>query len=316
VNKKSVKKESDWKTYTSSSTNVNLAIDVNSKMNYIFNIESLHKTRAALVYAEVRCQILEDVLRVRLSDGITPKYFNRQVGGIKFIPPVEHSDETKMKISASLIQKYVINPHWRSTLTETEITNFNDKYYAGQQHYLYRLMNDTDRIKFINDNFVGENNPMFGIEPHNKGKSFEEEYGVELSNSIKKRLSESCGRSGESNGMYGKTHTVEQKEKWKTDSRRVHKGKSNGMFGKSVTDIMPPEKIEQWKENISKSSKGRKRKSESIEKMKTTLASKDRSRPVFVCSHCQRTIGGEANFKKHGSTYCRANKKNEKDSEA
>lgn len=309
VNKKSVKKESDWKTYTSSSTHINLAIEANGKVNYTFNIESLHKTRAALVYAEVRCQILEDVLRVRLADGITPKYFNRQVGGVKFIPPVEHSDETKMKISASLVQKYALNSHWRSTLTETEIVSLNEKYYAGPQHYLYRLMNDSDRVKFINDNFVGDNNPMHGVEPHNKGKSFEEEYGAELAKSMKKTLSESSGRAGENNGMYGKTHTTEQKEKWRTDTRRIHKGQSNGMFGKSVTEIMPPEKIEQWKENISKSSMGRIRKAESIEKMKNTLATKDRTRPVFACPQCQREIGGEANFKKHVSTYCRANEK-------
>jgi Putative endonuclease segE, GIY-YIG domain/NUMOD3 motif len=309
INKKRMKKESDWKTYTSSSTHLNLAIENNGKMNYTFNIESLHKTRAALVYAEVRYLILEDVLRVRLADGITPKYFNRQVSGVKFIPPIEHSEETKMKISASLVQKYALYPHWRSTLTEEEIANLNDKYYTGQNHYLYRLMNIEDHNKFINDNFMGENNPMYEKEPHNKDKSFEEEYGLDIADSLKKKLSESCGRSGENNGMYGKTHTDEQKEKWRTDPRRIHKGKANGMFGKSVTDIMPPEKIIQWKENIRKSSQGRKRKAESIEKMKATLAEKDRKRPTFTCSHCQRTIGGEANFKKHVSTYCRANEK-------
>jgi len=309
VNKKSVKKASDWKTYTSSSTHVNLAIEKFGKENYIFMIESLHKSRASLVYAEVRCQILEDVLRVRLEDGITPKYFNRQVGGIKFIPPTEVSTETKMKISASLVQRYSTDPHWRSELTESDLKILNEKYYLNQQHYLYRLMNDEERSKFIDDHFKGENNPMHGVEPHNKGKTLDESYGIDTAIEMRQKLSEKCGRSGEENGMYGKTHTDAQKEKWKNDPRRVRPGETNGMFGKSVTDIMSPEKTKQWKENISKSSKGRIRSPESINKMKETLSVQDRSRPIFTCPNCARAIGGEGNFKRHTDMYCRANEK-------
>ena len=309
VNKRSVKKESDWKSYTSSSVHVNNAIIECGKENYIFAIESLHKTRGSLVYAEVRCQILEDVLRIKLEDGITPKYFNRQIGGVKFIPPAEVSDETRMKIRETLIQRYLLSPHWRSTLSEEEMTALNTKYYCGKQHYMHRLMNDIDRITFINSNYAGENNPMYGIVSHRKGKSFEEEYGHDIAISMKAVLSEKCGRSGEDNGMFGKTHTDEQKEAWKTDTRRIHKGENNGMFGKSVTDVMSPEKIEQWKENISKSSRGRIRSPEAIAKMKKTNSEKDRSRPIFTCTHCAREIGGEGNFKRHTSTYCKENKK-------
>ena len=96
VNKKKVIKESDWKTYTSSSTHINKAIELEGKDKFLFEIESLHKTRASLVYAEVRYQILEDVLRCRMEDG-TRKYFNGMISGVKFLPPVEHPDETKMK---------------------------------------------------------------------------------------------------------------------------------------------------------------------------------------------------------------------------
>jgi hypothetical protein len=96
VNKKKVIKESDWKTYTSSSTHINKAIELVGKDKFRFEIESLHKTRASLVYAEVRYQITEEVLRARMPDG-TRKYFNGIISGVKFLPPVEHPDEILMK---------------------------------------------------------------------------------------------------------------------------------------------------------------------------------------------------------------------------
>ena len=67
--KKMVITENDWKTYTSSSTHINTAISTYGKESFKFEIESLHSTRGSLVYAEVRYQVTEDVLRARLSDG-------------------------------------------------------------------------------------------------------------------------------------------------------------------------------------------------------------------------------------------------------
>lgn len=96
VNKKKVIKESDWKTYTGSSVRLNLAIAATGKDNYKFEIISLHKTRASLVYAEVKLQIAEEVLRTRLPNG-DRKYYNGLISGIKFIPPAETLEESKMK---------------------------------------------------------------------------------------------------------------------------------------------------------------------------------------------------------------------------
>lgn len=96
VNKKKVIKESDWKTYTSSSTHINKAIADFGKDKFKFEIESLHKTRGSLVYAEVRYQVIEDVLRARLADG-TRKYFNGMISGVKYLPAVETIEESKMK---------------------------------------------------------------------------------------------------------------------------------------------------------------------------------------------------------------------------
>ena len=100
VNKKHIKKDSDWMTYTSSSEHINNAIKLKGMSNYQFFFESLHKTRASLYYAEINVQIHEDVLRTRLADGVTPKYFNRCISSnVKFIPPMETLEESQMKSS-------------------------------------------------------------------------------------------------------------------------------------------------------------------------------------------------------------------------
>jgi hypothetical protein len=98
--RKVVKKESKWKTYTSSSDHLNAAIILNGVENYVFAIESLHKTKGSLSYAEVRAQVFEDVLRTKLIDGITPKYYNKQIGSCRFIPPTETAEEAEMKVSS------------------------------------------------------------------------------------------------------------------------------------------------------------------------------------------------------------------------
>ena len=95
-NKKKVIKESDWKTYMGSSVRLNTSIATNGKDNYRFEIISLHKTRASLVYAEVKLQITEDVLRTRLPNGARKSY-NGLISGIKFLPPEETAEEAKMK---------------------------------------------------------------------------------------------------------------------------------------------------------------------------------------------------------------------------
>ena len=94
--KKMVITENDWKTYTSSSTHINEALSKLGKAAFKFEIESLHSTRGSLVYAEVRYQVTEDVLRARLPDG-TRKYFNGMISGVKYLPAVETLEEAKMK---------------------------------------------------------------------------------------------------------------------------------------------------------------------------------------------------------------------------
>ena len=101
-NRKKVVKESDWKTYTSSSNHINQAIEDKGKDNFRFIIESLHKTKGSLTYAEVKKQVFEDVLRAKLKDGVTPKYYNKQISAVKFIPPEDLLEEIQMQTKKKL----------------------------------------------------------------------------------------------------------------------------------------------------------------------------------------------------------------------
>src|ERR1035437_6599986 len=96
VNRKKIVKESDWKQYTGSSVRLNETIKINGHDKYRFEIISLHKTRASLVYAEVRLQIMEDVLRAKLPNG-QRKFYNGLIASVKFLPPEDHPDEITMR---------------------------------------------------------------------------------------------------------------------------------------------------------------------------------------------------------------------------
>lgn len=293
-NKKRIIKESDWRSYTGSCDSLNQAIVAKGKENYIFQIESLHKSKGSLSYEEVRKQVFEDVLRSKLPDQQTQKYYNRHIASIKFIPPAELSEETRMKISESHKKRYEFTPHWRSIISKDKIT--------GENHYLYRNMSEADRENFISQTWSGKNNAMFGVEPVNKGKSFEDMYGVEKSKEMKKNLQEKCGLPGDKNGMFGKKHTDETKEKWKGDSRRSHPGNKNGMFGKPCFYKMTEEEIAEWKKNISESTRGKSKSQEWKNKM--SRAQKGRKKPTSTCPHCNKT-GSKGNMIRYHFENCK-----------
>ena len=93
-NKKRVRKPAKWREYTSSSTHVNNAIAERGMSSFKFEIVSLHSSKGSLTYGEVKRQIFEDVLCAKKDDG-TPKYYNKQVGAVKFIPPIQDEMERK-----------------------------------------------------------------------------------------------------------------------------------------------------------------------------------------------------------------------------
>ena len=94
-NRKIVKKESNWRTYTSSSTHLNKLLEEKGKDHFEFKIETLHETKASMGYAEINRQITENVLREKMPDG-TRKYLNGLIGAVKYIPPDETEKERQI----------------------------------------------------------------------------------------------------------------------------------------------------------------------------------------------------------------------------
>jgi hypothetical protein len=234
-NKKSVVKQSDWKKYTGSSKHLNKAIEDNGMENYAFFIESLHTTRGSLFYAEVETQIKENVLRELLEDGITPKYFNKQVAGVRFIPPLESTAEQYTNI-----KNYDIN------------TEYGE--YLGTM--------------------IGDKNPRWGEKDVKNGLTYEQYYGEERSAEMKQKLREhNLGKPSPNKDV--NFHTPEQIEKWKNDERRIHKGEDNGMFGKPCHYKMTEEEKQRWKDNVGKSIKGIKRSEETKTKMRESAKTRD-----------------------------------------
>jgi len=91
-NKKTIITESNWKNYTGSSTELNEQIKNKGMKNYKFEIISLHKTKGSLYYAEVQEHVFNDVLRKKNDMG-TKLYYNKNISGVKFIPPQELEEE-------------------------------------------------------------------------------------------------------------------------------------------------------------------------------------------------------------------------------
>ena len=80
-------KETDWKSYTSSSQDLNTDIRNFKKNNFSFFILSLYMTRGGLVYAEANLQHKYGVLTAKDNNGRL--WYNKQISAIKFIPKEE-----------------------------------------------------------------------------------------------------------------------------------------------------------------------------------------------------------------------------------
>ena len=96
--------QTDWRTYTGSSKDLNADIEALGVDNFSFEVICEYKTKGMLHYAEVMLQNDVQVLAAKLPDG-TREYYNRSTAAMKFLPPDEVSDETRAKIrQASLAQ--------------------------------------------------------------------------------------------------------------------------------------------------------------------------------------------------------------------
>lgn len=88
-NRRKVVKESDWKTYTGSSKELNQDIAKHGIDNFAFRILSQHKYMSALKYAEVEQIIKRNALRAVMDDGVTYTYYNGTAEALRCRPKGE-----------------------------------------------------------------------------------------------------------------------------------------------------------------------------------------------------------------------------------
>ncbi len=299
-NRKIVQKPSDWRKYTSSSKHVNDAISETGKDNFLFLIESLHKSKASLHYGEVETQINEDVLRAKLPDG-SRKYYNKMIANMKFLTPEELPEETKMKIRQTLkVIWQNTDHHYFNQMTDDEKAEWNARYRIGRNNSTQRGKSEAEIEAWINEHYVGTKNPMYGVtgEQHPR-------FGVTLTDDEKSNLSEKMtGRyDGENNPRFGKSpfenFSEQQLEEHKAKLSERFSGDGNPMYGKPCHYKMTDQEKEAWKNKISESTKG-------IPKSEETKARMRKPRgpaAILECPHCGK-IGGGPNMTRYHFDKC------------
>jgi len=294
---------SNWKKYTSSSETINKLILEHGKERFTFMIESLHKTKASLTYAEVEKMIVEDALRTKLPDG-TRKYYNGVIPPIKFLPPHEDSDEEAARIF-SLIKDIYPNENfaWEHGLNEEEKAEYKLKYRFGNNNSAKRNKSPEEYEKYLNEHFRGKNNPMYGktgaLAPR-YGKNPYENFTEEQMNEFKKIQSENS--SGEKNGMFGRHPfaNLTEEEMSEVKKKMSHPGPQNAMFGRPWYTNATDEEVKKWKDNISKGSKGKPK----SEKTKEAMRKPKGPQVLVTCPHCQKE-GGVSNLTRYHFNNCK-----------
>ena len=280
-NKKKVISDSKWRSYTGSSKELNEQISKKGIENYKFEIQSLHKTRGSLFYAEVKYQITEDVLRTKLPNG-DKKYYNKMVSGVKFIPPADHEDEIPMKIANLLSNNNFSLLENVSLLSEEEIVKHIDAW-----------------ISYYHS---GPFNHAYGKESPFKGKTMEERYGEIRATEIKQKLSITPHLSGADHPLYGKKRPVEFRKKMSEINKGRAVGDKNPMYGKPCHYNMSEEEKNQWKKNVGDAVRGLKRSEETRKRM--SEAGKGKKMATVICPHCQKE-GGRGNMMRYHFNNCK-----------
>ena len=91
-------KEMAWKSYVGSSTSLKKDIKKYGKSKFNFEIVDLYKTKGGLYYAEAYLQMLSDCMTEYLLDHKTPRFYNRQIAAIRFVPNECPTNKTKSYI--------------------------------------------------------------------------------------------------------------------------------------------------------------------------------------------------------------------------
>lgn len=90
--------QTNWRNYMGSSSELLGDIHRFGKDSFIFEIVRQLETRGGLVYTEVHLQHYFNVLTDTFECG-TPKWYNKNIGSVKFVPKEFLSEEHKRKIS-------------------------------------------------------------------------------------------------------------------------------------------------------------------------------------------------------------------------
>lgn len=91
-------KEMSWRTYVGSSVDVKKDLKLYGKEAFNFEIVDLYKTKGGLYYAEAYLQMLSDCMTEYAETNI-PRFYNRQIAAIRFVPKEIPTKRTKMYIS-------------------------------------------------------------------------------------------------------------------------------------------------------------------------------------------------------------------------
>jgi len=79
-------KEHKWRSYVGSSEHLKKDIKLYDKDKFRFDMIELYRTRGGLNYVEAWCQMVSNSMTDCLDDEETPRWYNRQVAAIRWVP--------------------------------------------------------------------------------------------------------------------------------------------------------------------------------------------------------------------------------------
>ena len=91
-------KEMSWRTYKGSSEHLKKDISLYGHDKFSFEIVDVYNTKGGLYYAEAYCQMVSESMTEYLEDGTTPRFYNRQIAAIRFVPKEAITDKTRKYI--------------------------------------------------------------------------------------------------------------------------------------------------------------------------------------------------------------------------
>jgi len=99
-----------WRTYTGSSTHLKADIAKYGHDKFTFDMVDFYKTKGGLYYTEAYCQMVSNSMTEKLSDGKTPRSYNRQIAAIRFVPKEFVTDKTKKYVNK--VKKLYMEAGW------------------------------------------------------------------------------------------------------------------------------------------------------------------------------------------------------------